>query len=205
MNPNHLAPLWLQDRLLGAIESFNLSDDLILLRNEETDDGESNGAVGERAITHRLAVHLENEFLEQGYPNKDAKIAIDCEYNRHRGAVKAHFVKGRIKEQVEDAKKKVLKEHPTKKGWYAFSIYPDIIVHERSQDIRNLIVIELKRASNTIDDKLDKLKLELFVTQNQKFGYGYVLGASVIAYDDDKFGERRLEPSEFFVDSEFSQ
>jgi hypothetical protein len=200
MNPEHKKPAWLKDRLLEAIESFNKSEDLFLLMDEEAEDGKHHGSVGERAIAHRLAVHLEREFQERGYPNDEAKIAVDCEYNRHRGAVKVQLVKDKLRERVEALKDRVLKEHPEKKGWYVFSVYPDIIVHERGIDDNNLIVIELKCASNTIDDELDKIKLQLFATQDYEKGYGYVFGASVIAYDDEKFGARELRLGKCFVD-----
>ena len=200
INPEHRKPAWLRNRLLDALKEFNLSPDLRLLEDEKTDDGQGHGAVGERAIAHRLAIHLEQEFGKFGYPNKEAKIAVDCEYNRHRGAVKAHLVKDKIRQRVEAAKGNALKEHPEKKGWYVFTALPDIIVHQRGDDDYNLLVVELKRASNTIDDELDNRKLELFVAQDYESGYGYILGASVIAYDADEFGARRLEPGKFFVD-----
>ncbi len=203
-DPLHKNPDWLKDRLLNAIKRFNASDDQFLLKDELTDDGTTDGSVGERAIAHRLAVHIEDEFRAQGYPNEAAKIAVDCEYNRHRGATKSFLVKEKLRERVEAAKKKALKEHPTKKGWYVFSIYPDIIVHRRGDDECNLIAVELKCASNTTDDPLDNLKLELFTKQNIEKGYKYVLGASVIAYDANKFSTRRLELGHFHTDPTMS-
>jgi hypothetical protein len=205
MNPEHKTTAWLQARLAAAIQSFNNSPDLRLLEAEVTDEGHNHGAVGERAITHRLAVHLEQEFRNHGYPNEEAMLAVDCEYNRHRGAVKAHLAKDKIRERVEAAKGMVLKEHPKKKGWYVFTVLPDIIVHQRGHDDCNLLVTELKRASNTIDDELDNLKLELFVKQDYEDGYGYLLGASIIAYDSDEFGARRLELGKLFVDPNLAQ
>jgi hypothetical protein len=173
--------VWPEGRLLGAIQRFNESDDVQLLSDEKADNGKVYGSVGERAITHRFAVHLEQEFRDKGYPSETVKLAFDCEYNRHRGAIKAHLVKGEMRERVEAAKKKLLRENPEKKGWYVFTILPDIIVHERGDDNYNLLVVELKRASNTVDNDLDNLKLRLFTTQDYMDGYGYVVGASIIA------------------------
>ena len=103
-------------------------------------------------------------------------------------------------EEAEDGKKHVIEKHPEKKGWYVFSVYPDIIVHQRGVDENNLIVIELKCASNTIDGELDNIKLQLFATQDYEQGYGYIFGASVIAFDDDNYGVRELRPGKFYVD-----
>jgi hypothetical protein len=198
--PSHKNPAWLRERLLNAIKSFNSSADQSLLEDEEAEDGQRHGSVGERAIAHRLAVHLEIEMGKQGYPNEDVQIAVDCEYNRHRGAVKVQLVKSKLRQRVEAAKKHAIKKHPEKKGWYVFSVNPDIIVHERGVDDNNLIVIEVKCASNTIDDELDNIKLQLFTTRDYEQGYGYIFGASAIAYDDDKFGVREIRPGKFFVD-----
>src|SRR6266436_1934813 len=99
--PSHKNPAWLKDRLLNAIKLFNTSGDLFLLTDEEAEDGERHGSVGERAIAHRLAVHLEIEMEKQGYPNDKVSIAVDCEYNRHRGAVKVQLVKSKLRQRVE--------------------------------------------------------------------------------------------------------
>jgi hypothetical protein len=80
--------------------------------------------VSERAITHRLAVYLEQTFL--GWH-------VDCEYNRNVDAVKRiHRIIGR--KLPED------------------DVYPDIIVHRRGNHESNLLAIEVKKANNLNTD-----------------------------------------------------
>jgi hypothetical protein len=194
-------PKWLRTVLISAVKSFNDGADKLLLLDEVSDDGERYGSVGERAIAHRLATHLERVLQESGYPNETVKAATDCEYNRHRGGVKQLHVKEDLKVRVEQAKR-TLRDDPNREGWYVFSVFPDIIVHERRIDDNNMIVIELKRASNSIDDDYDRLKLELFTRQDYEAGYGYRLGASVIAMDEGTPEKRELFVSGWFIDGE---
>jgi hypothetical protein len=78
--------------------------------------------VNERAFAHRLAVHMEGSFPEWD---------VDCEYNKHGMNIK-------VLEGIQacDEQKKTDR------------IYPDIIVHKRTNDSpieENLLVIEMKR------------------------------------------------------------
>jgi len=197
MKPQHKTHEWLNGRLLEAIALFNTSDDACLL-----EDGKDCGSVGECAMTHRLAVHLERTLCKHGYPNKDAKLAIDCEYNRHLGGLKEQGVAADLEKRVRKIKGHRLKEYPEREGWYFFSVFPDIIVHRRGDDELNLLAIEVKRASNSLDYELDNIKLHLFTAPNDGSGYGYALGASVIALDTDEFGPRCLEIGRLFVDGQ---
>jgi hypothetical protein len=201
MDSKHGDPRWLVGVLKEAISAFKTEDER-LLQDEKADDGTTHGSVGECAITHRLAVHLERILQKHGYPNKETPISVDCEYNRHRGAIKQQVVKDKLRARVEELKDRILKEDPEKEGWYVFSVFPDIIVHERGVDTNNLVAIEVKRASNSPDDELDCIKLHLFTIQHEDYGYRYILGATVIAFDDDKFGERRLEIGRLFIDGQ---
>jgi hypothetical protein len=194
----HHDPAWLRKTLNDATKLFNDSVDKRLLFDDESDEGERRSSVGERAIAHRLAVHLERQLERGGYPNEAVRIVTDCEYNRHRGAVKQLDVREDLKRRVIKAKR-ALRRNPKRIGWYAFSIFPDIIVHERGVDKNNLLVIEIKRASNSIDDDYDALKLELFTLQGEDSGYGYKLGASVIARDKGPSDERELYVSAWFI------
>lgn len=193
---------WCRDLLNEALTSFNDGTDQRLLEDERADDGQSYGSVGECAISHRLAVHLECALSQRGYPNKKTPLSVDCEYNRHRGGIKKHHVKGDLKKRVEELKKRRPKKHPDKEGWYVFSVFPDVIIHHRGEDDLNLLAIELKRASNTFDDKLDNIKLHLFTGLTYESGYAYILGASVIAFDTDDHGPRRLKIGRLFIDGQ---
>lgn len=77
-------------------------------------------------------------------------------------------------------------------GYYVFSVAPDIVVHQRRTDVNNLLVVEIKKASNTESKEYDNLKLQLFTKpkdggngfgDNHYSGYGYKLGAWAVAKD----------------------
>ena len=199
----HLDPNWLSEFLDAAVKSFNDSCDKDLLLDEKSDDGKFYGAVGERAIAHRLAVHIERVLQDSGYPSEAVPIATDCEYNRHRGAVKVHYIKDDLKKRVEEAERKARKDSE-REGWYFFSVFPDIIVHERGDDGHNLIVIEMKRASNDVEAErdYDHLKLELFTKQDYEHGYSYRFGASIVAVDEGEPDKRKLFVTARFINGE---
>jgi hypothetical protein len=106
--------------------------------------------VNERTIMHRFARLLEDAF--DGYD-------IDCEYNR-KGFNDTKW--------VEDYPKKASTRDT--KGTTAF---PDIIIHHRTVDLANLLVIELKKSCNPEKDSTDKDKLEELVEGSQ---YEYRVG-----------------------------
>ncbi len=204
MKAEHKNPKWLRGILEDAIGRFNAPIDRILLEDAGADDGKNYGCVGERTITHRFAIHLEKALFKEGYPNETAPISIDCEYNRRLGKLKEQHVTEDLKSRVQKIKNRRLKEDPVQEGRYSFSVFPDIVVHERGKNELNLLVIELKRASNSFDDELDNIKLHLFTAPDDGSGYGYILGASVIAFDNDELGERRLHIGRLFVDGRCS-
>jgi hypothetical protein len=76
--------------------------------------------LGERTITHRLAVHVEKHF-----PGWE----VDCDYDR-LGERTLRLPHGTI-----------VNDH------FGRSIYPDIVVHQRAIP-NNLLVIEVRKASN---------------------------------------------------------
>lgn len=188
---NHLQyndPTWVLGLVDATLARFNKSQDVELLRLDFDDKG-CGGPVSERAIAHRLAVHLEEEFRSRKLEDSDA-ISVDCEYNRHREAVKALSVEKELKKRVKKNKRKLRKDK-LRKGWYAFSGFPDMILHKRTVDETNILVLELKRSSNKIDVDYDDLKLQLF-TRTGDYGYGYTLGAAIIASDEGEKMKRQL-------------
>lgn len=90
----------------------------------------------ERAITHRLGMYLQYEFRNWH---------VDCEYNRYG----------------YDPKRLALEE-----SQYTGerSVYPDIIIHQRGREGRNLLVIEAKKDPNEYSEevKLDLIKLAAY-------------------------------------------
>jgi hypothetical protein len=89
--------------------------------------------LGERVLTHRLAVHLENQF---------ASWDVDCDYNR-LGERRLRLPKGSIVSTDDDSGK---------------SVFPDIVVHHRAVP-ENLLAIEFRKAANHQPLEHDRHKL----------------------------------------------
>jgi hypothetical protein len=101
--------------------------------------------LGERTLTHRLAVHLEKHF---------AGWEIDCDYNR-LGERTLRLPKGSIVSTDDHLGK---------------SIYPDIVVHQR--DIpNNLLAIEVRKESNHQPPEHDQQKLRALTDPHLWFAY----------------------------------
>ncbi len=103
----------------------------------------------ERSITHKMAEYLQRAFLDW---------QVDCEYNRL----------GSIVKRLPD---------PTEVGTDdtdGQTIFPDIIVHKRKARA-NLLVIEVKKTTNTREGDEKKLK-GLTAPQGE---YGYEVGLHI--------------------------
>ena len=114
--------------------------------------------VSERAITHKLGEYLQPLFPEWN---------VDCEYNRNGDRAK----------QISAMKKNGVSELQ--------KIYPDVIVHERGTNDRNLLAIEAKKQRgtnanmlNVENEKNDTKKLVAYSTQD----FGYKIGVFVTFY-----------------------
>lgn len=93
--------------------------------------------VGERALSHRLAVYLEAKFDEWH---------VDCEYDRD-GIDPKRIVGGSGNDADEGSR-----------------VLPDIVVHRRGPG-PNLLVLELKKSSNRESDDRDFAKLRAYTGQ----------------------------------------
>jgi hypothetical protein len=101
---------------------------------------------GERALAHRLAVHVEGQF--SGWE-------VDCEYDR-LGERTLRLPHGTIVSSDEHMAK---------------SVYPDIVVHQR--DIpNNLLAIEMRKATNHLPIEHDRQKLVAMTDPHIWFAYG---------------------------------
>ena len=78
-------------------------------------------------------------------------LTVDCEYNRHFSDPK------RLNLPPRDAFDRDIR---------ATTVFPDILVHERSSDERNFVVLEMKKLGEDI--AYDELKLRAF---RQELGY----------------------------------
>lgn len=117
--------------------------------------------VSERAVAHRLAVHMEPYF---------AGWDIDCEYNR-RGLGFPKELDGIVQCEEQRTSNRVL---------------PDIIVHHRTNSDEakaddNLLVIELKNDDE--EDVCDRRKLELFTNPDSYYKYQLGLYINVGNHD----------------------
>lgn len=102
--------------------------------------------IGERALTHRFAVHLESQF--PGW-------SVDCNYDRlgQRTLLLPH---GTIISTDDHLGK---------------SIYPDVVVHQREVP-NNLLAVEIRKAANHTPLDHDRHKLKALTEPNIWFAYG---------------------------------
>ena len=101
--------------------------------------------LGERVLTHRLAVHLEHQF---------AGWDVDCDYNR-LGERRLKLPKGAIVSTDDDSGK---------------SVFPDIVVHHRAVP-ENLLAIEARKAVNHQPLEHDRHKLRALTDPHIWFAY----------------------------------
>jgi hypothetical protein len=101
--------------------------------------------LGERTLTHRLAVYLEKQF-----PNWN----VDCGYDR-LGARTMQLPHGSIVSTDDHLDK---------------SIYPDVVVHQREVP-NNLLAIEVRKASNHQPEEHDRQKLRALTDPHLWFAY----------------------------------
>ena len=101
--------------------------------------------LGERTLTHRLAVHLEKQF--SGWQ-------VDCDYDR-LGERTLRLPHGTIVSTDDHLAK---------------SIYPDIVVHQREIP-NNLLAIEIRKASNHQPPDHDRHKLQAMTDPHLWFAY----------------------------------
>jgi hypothetical protein len=122
------------EKVVGALGVFYARETFLLEKD-----------AGERALTHRLAVHLERSF--HGWD-------VDCEYNR-LGERRLLLPKATIVSTDDDVGK---------------SIYPDIVVHRRTVP-ENLLAIEIRKGGNYQPLDHDRHKLRALTDPHLWFAY----------------------------------
>ena len=122
------------DKVIGALGVFYARETFLLEKD-----------AGERALAHRLAVHLESRF--RGWD-------VDCEYNR-LGERRLLLPKATIVSTDDDVGK---------------SIYPDIVVHRRTVP-ENLLAIEIRKGGNYQPLDHDRHKLRALTDPHLWFAY----------------------------------
>src|ERR1700753_513925 len=101
--------------------------------------------LGERALTHRLAVYIDKQF--RGWE-------VDCDYDR-LGDRTMRLPHGSIVSTDDH---------------YGKSVYPDIVVHQREIP-NNLLAIEVRKASNHQPIEHDQHKLKALTDPHLWFAY----------------------------------
>ena len=122
------------DKVIAALEEFYARETHLLDKD-----------LGERALTHRLAVHIEKQFGDWD---------VDCDYNR-LGERLFRLPKGTIVSTDDELGK---------------SVYPDIVVHRRGVP-ENLLAIELRKAANHQPPQHDQHKLRALTDPHVWFAY----------------------------------
>ena len=117
--------------------------------------------LGERTLTHRLAVHLEKHF-----PGWN----VDCDYNR-LGERTLRLPHGTMVSTDDH---------------FAKSVYPDIVVHQREIP-NNLLAIEVRKEANHQSPEHDQHKLGALTDPHLWFAYWIgvylVLGKNSVVSD----------------------
>jgi hypothetical protein len=101
--------------------------------------------LGERTLTHRLAVHVERQFPD---------FEVDCDFDR-LGPRTLNLPRGSIVSTDDHLGK---------------SVYPDIVVHQRGVP-NNLLAIEVRKASNHQPVEHDRQKLRALTDPHIWFAY----------------------------------
>ena len=126
----------------------------------------------EQAISHRIAVYLESIYGPK-------ELNVDCEYNKHLGESKRVDLQNINPEEFKtcncDSCETIVNgniyEIPRK------YFRPDILVHSRGNDERNLIAIEVKKSKEC---PFDEAKLRALTKPRNAGGeYGYELGVFI--------------------------
>jgi hypothetical protein len=151
-------------------------------------------AANEPAISHRLAFYIECEFRIAKIVKERSAVRVDCEYDRHLYDRKRLEVEKDYWDIIKKANRS-FEVRPEDKSLADLTVYPDIIVHERLFDRRNLLVVEVKKKTTALVQKwqedYDALKLRVF-TRPKPRGYGYKIGAWIMAEDNCAAEKRHL-------------
>jgi hypothetical protein len=130
------------DKKLREALEILIKNDSYLLKND----------VNERSITHILAIYLKQIF--DGWD-------VDCEYNRDINERK------KILHEICPPCPRTTNSNDTT----GKTVYPDLIIHHRLKR-DNLVVIEVKKSTNSTGKECDIAKLKAF---KKEFCYRYAI------------------------------
>lgn len=124
----------------------------------------------EQSISHKLAEHLQGEFVKYG-------LDVDCEYNRNIADVSTKKQIEVLCSLLKNYGLLTKRETELEKEIINRSVYPDIIVHKRGNTEENLLVIEVKKHESSVPFEYDKIKLHKFTSSGN---LNYQLGAFLV-------------------------
>jgi len=135
------------NKVKNAISKLYRRDEYLLIND-----------LNERTIAHKLASYLQEEFFD---------LDVDCEYNKNvdedNGSKNIYVVKV----EAEELRKKINRIiHKGEIEYSVFSIYPDIVVHKRGENKKNLLIIEIKKSTNLSDWEFDYKKLQCYTQKS---------------------------------------
>jgi hypothetical protein len=170
-----MTPEEAQEAVELSLQDFLAKGDIYLLERN----------VSERAITHKLAMYLQDRVEDR---HREEDLSVDCEYNRNaqlgEDAKKLLPMVQQKREAALLGKSAAEVGEETLKGYATF---PDIIVHHRGENSRNTIVIEVKKEGSDVGDDYDGEKLISFTHPER--GYRYTLGAFIKLGTGGRAGE----------------
>lgn len=144
----------LKEHIDNAFHMLYSRDRHLIYNGAISDNGKDDKHhVGERAIVFRYAHYLQNLINEDPWLKK---YDLDCEYNRNGVECKS------------------LPSFPN-------GTYPDLIIHKRGSNDKNILVMEFKTYWNS-NVKDDMKKIEEFTDTNGKYRFKY--GVSVLVNID---------------------
>lgn len=130
--------------------------------------------VNERSITHKLAMYL-NETFGKEYD-------VDCEYNRNSedpsNSKRIRYVAMSINNALKNSQNET--EDLINGLYIERSVYPDIIVHKRGTNSKNLLAVEVKKSTSRISTNYDIQKLKCYTDSNDEEGLHYKYGVLIV-------------------------
>lgn len=118
--------------------------------------------VGERTLSSKLACYLSKYFSDWD---------VDCEYNRLGSKGQKKLIdrsKEKFKEEQEAGiiPTQITTLEELVKIDLGVSVFPDIIVHHRTKELENLLIVEIKKAKNPdVESGWDEFKIEFFIKE----------------------------------------
>lgn len=110
--------------------------------------------IGERPIMFRIAHYMATKVERED-------VTVDCDYNRHGDDFKTFPIPRKIENGLPEQAR----------------FFPDIVLHNRRVDTQNILVCEIKRASDGRSHDVDHSRLTMLTDQTG--GFRYRLGAFI--------------------------